>query len=209
MHKTQFVNVYLQLYLLLCLGSESLLSFFLFCSLCNTKATSRQTLLLHADGKKHRSKARAHHAANQPKQLEEAPDMKLSMENTLKSEVSYNKLVDEPKMQDFHTDETVHINSETVDGNLPSSKKRKHQASKTDGTRKKAGSEASGEGNGEVIQAEDAEMSSKKVKNSEPKEDKLAECRPTNTCEDFKTDVKWKKLIKSALKTVCIFFIIS
>ncbi|EPS63259.1 hypothetical protein M569_11529 [Genlisea aurea] len=36
-----------------------------FCSLCNTKATSKQTLLLHADGKKHRAKARAHHAAKE------------------------------------------------------------------------------------------------------------------------------------------------
>ncbi|XP_052487357.1 UBP1-associated proteins 1C-like [Gossypium raimondii] len=37
-----------------------------FCSLCNTKVTSQQTLLLHAEGKKHRAKARAFHA-KQPK----------------------------------------------------------------------------------------------------------------------------------------------
>ncbi|CBI27867.3 unnamed protein product, partial [Vitis vinifera] len=43
-----------------------------FCSLCNTKATSKQALLLHADGKKHRAKARAFHAANEPKQKEES-----------------------------------------------------------------------------------------------------------------------------------------
>ncbi|KAJ0029808.1 hypothetical protein Pint_13446 [Pistacia integerrima] len=174
-----------------------------FCSLCNTKATSRQTLLLHADGKKHRAKARAHHAANQPKQSEEAPDMKLSMENTAKGEVSNNKHVEEPKVQDFHKDETMHINTETVDENLPSSKKRKHHASENDGTRKKAGSEASGEaGNGEVIQAEEAERSLKKVKNNVLKEDKLAECISANISEDCKTQIKWKKLIKSALKTL-------
>ncbi|XP_031254225.1 UBP1-associated proteins 1C-like [Pistacia vera] len=173
-----------------------------FCSLCNTKATSRQTLLLHADGKKHRAKARAHHAANQPKQSEEAPDMKLSMENTAKGEVSNNKHVEEPKVQDFHKDETMHINTETVDVNLPSSKKRKHHASENDGTRKKAGSEASAEaGNGEVIQAEEAERSLKKVKNNVLKEDKLAECISTNISENCKTQIKWKKLIKSALKT--------
>ncbi|XP_078432125.1 zinc ion binding protein [Wolffia australiana] len=34
-----------------------------FCSLCNTTTTSKQTLLLHADGKKHRSKAKAFHAS--------------------------------------------------------------------------------------------------------------------------------------------------
>uniref|UniRef100_A0A7N0ULN6 U1-type domain-containing protein n=1 Tax=Kalanchoe fedtschenkoi TaxID=63787 RepID=A0A7N0ULN6_KALFE len=36
-----------------------------FCSTCKTNATSRQALLLHADGKKHKGKARAFHAANQ------------------------------------------------------------------------------------------------------------------------------------------------
>ncbi|MBA0622288.1 hypothetical protein Godav_007845, partial [Gossypium davidsonii] len=40
-----------------------------FCSLCNTKVTSQQTLLLHAEGKKHRAKARAFHA-KQPEQTE-------------------------------------------------------------------------------------------------------------------------------------------
>jgi cell growth-regulating nucleolar protein len=32
-------------------------------SLCNTTTTSQQTLLLHADGKKHRAKAKAFHAS--------------------------------------------------------------------------------------------------------------------------------------------------
>ncbi|CAH2073836.1 unnamed protein product [Thlaspi arvense] len=36
-----------------------------FCSLCNTKATSQQTLLAHADGKEHRGKAKAFHAKQQ------------------------------------------------------------------------------------------------------------------------------------------------
>ncbi|CAI9286109.1 unnamed protein product [Lactuca saligna] len=45
-----------------------------FCSLCNTSATSKQTLLSHADGKKHRAKARAFHASKQPpKETEEQP----------------------------------------------------------------------------------------------------------------------------------------
>ncbi|CAN6456159.1 unnamed protein product [Victoria cruziana] len=37
-----------------------------FCSLCNTKTTSKQTLLLHAEGKKHKAKARGFHSANKP-----------------------------------------------------------------------------------------------------------------------------------------------
>ncbi|KAD1638209.1 hypothetical protein R6Q59_009372 [Mikania micrantha] len=44
-----------------------------FCSLCNTSATSKQTLLLHADGKKHRAKARAFHASKQQPKDSEAP----------------------------------------------------------------------------------------------------------------------------------------
>lgn len=40
--------------------------FYLFvCSLCNTKATSQHTLLAHADGKKHRGKAKGFHAKQQ------------------------------------------------------------------------------------------------------------------------------------------------
>lgn len=44
-----------------------------FCSLCNTSATSKQTLLLHADGKKHRAKARAFHASKEPPKVSEDP----------------------------------------------------------------------------------------------------------------------------------------
>ncbi|KAI5320147.1 hypothetical protein L3X38_039855 [Prunus dulcis] len=64
-----------------------------FCSLCNTKATSEQTLLLHAEGKKHRARARAIHAAKQqPEQPEEsALDTKPTPEN---------KQIEEPKLQD-------------------------------------------------------------------------------------------------------------
>ncbi|KAH0917033.1 hypothetical protein HID58_024693 [Brassica napus] len=36
-----------------------------FCSLCNTSATSQQTLLAHAEGKKHRGKAKSFHAKQQ------------------------------------------------------------------------------------------------------------------------------------------------
>ncbi|KAF2297554.1 hypothetical protein GH714_038690 [Hevea brasiliensis] len=54
-----------------------------FCCLCNTKATSKQTLLLHGDGKKHRAKARAFHAAKlqQTRQTESAQD-KTAMNGT-------------------------------------------------------------------------------------------------------------------------------
>lgn len=48
-----------------------------FCSLCKTTTTSKQTLLLHADGKKHRAKAKAFHVSQKQKDgAEQTPDVK-------------------------------------------------------------------------------------------------------------------------------------
>ncbi|KAK9060826.1 hypothetical protein SSX86_021532 [Deinandra increscens subsp. villosa] len=60
-----------------------------FCSLCNTSATSKQTLLLHADGKKHRAKARAFHASKQPPKDSEGltPNTVGKFENTQKTDL--------------------------------------------------------------------------------------------------------------------------
>ena len=62
------------------------------CSLCNTKATSKQTLLLHADGKKHRAKARAFHASKQtPVEADKsATDAKVAVEIAPNDEVTCN-----------------------------------------------------------------------------------------------------------------------
>ena len=129
-----------------------------FCSLCNTKATSKQALLLHADGKKHRAKARAFHAANEPKQKEESTQNgNVSTENISKDESIGNKNV-EAKMQNPPQMATVHDSLETENENLASKKKRKLDASDNNGDRKKVGGDASGElGNGEVIQVETEE----------------------------------------------------
>uniref|UniRef100_F6GYD2 U1-type domain-containing protein n=1 Tax=Vitis vinifera TaxID=29760 RepID=F6GYD2_VITVI len=129
-----------------------------FCSLCNTKATSKQALLLHVDGKKHQAKARAFHAANEPKQKEESTkNGNVSTENISKDESIGNKNV-EAKMQNPPQMATVHGSLETENENLASKKKRKLDASDNNGDRKKVGGDASGElGNGEVIQVETAE----------------------------------------------------
>uniref|UniRef100_A0ACD5WG36 Uncharacterized protein n=1 Tax=Avena sativa TaxID=4498 RepID=A0ACD5WG36_AVESA len=48
-----------------------------FCSLCNTTTTSKQTLLGHADGRKHRAKAKAYHSSQkQENGSEQIPDDK-------------------------------------------------------------------------------------------------------------------------------------
>ncbi|XVE97942.1 hypothetical protein REPUB_Repub03eG0062400 [Reevesia pubescens] len=170
-----------------------------FCSLCNTKATSQQALLLHADGKKHRSKARAFHSKQQPKQMEEsAPDTKVSTENIMNGESLENKSDGEAKLQDLPKDGHVKINSESANGDISSNKKRK-----LDGIDKNSGNDSLDEaGNGEIIQMVvdnvDTKRKSKKSKHDVVKEDKA---ESASTKEDNKWKIKWKKLIKAALNS--------
>lgn len=172
-----------------------------FCSLCNTKATSKQALLLHADGKKHRAKARAFHAANEPKQKEESTQNgNVSTENISKDESIGDKNVEEAKMQDPPQMATVHDSLETENENLASKKKRKLDASDNNGDRKRVGGDASGElGNGEVIQVERAEAEETVLQVKKTKHDASKE--PSSMKEDTKKKIKWKKLITSALKS--------
>lgn len=153
-----------------------------FCSLCNTSATSQQTLLLHAEGKKHRGKARAFHAKQQPNPTEEsAPNTNVPTENTAKVDSLCKKDVEVPKEQDPPKVATVAEN-----GIFLSKKKRKLNASENE----------NGRSNEEMIQDDTAEETKvkvkvKKAKNSVLKEDK----------EDAEVKIKWKKLITRALKS--------
>ncbi|XVF88839.1 hypothetical protein PTKIN_Ptkin19aG0083100 [Pterospermum kingtungense] len=175
------------------------------CSLCNTNATSQQTLLLHAEGKKHRAKARAFHAKQQPKQMEEsAPNTQVSTENKVNGDLLEDKSIGEAKPQDLPKDSHVQINSVGANGDISSNKKRKLDASVTVGVGKISGNDSSDEvGNGEVIQieaekAEDTKRKAKKSKHDIVKEDKA---EPATTKEHNKRKIKWKKLIKAALKS--------
>ncbi|CAL5442816.1 unnamed protein product [Camellia sinensis] len=170
-----------------------------FCSLCNTKATSKQTLLLHAEGKKHLAKARAFHAKQQPKPAEEpTPNAKVSSESNHKDELPGNLDVEQSNLNIG----PVHNISESGNGSLLSSKKRKNEASKNDSNREMAGGDISGElGSGEVIQVEITEKQEtkcqvKKAKQCVTDEEKIVECK-----EDANKKIKWKKLIKSTLKS--------
>lgn len=185
------------------------LSFYLLflCSLCNTKATSKQTLLLHAEGKKHRAKARAFHAANkQPEQAEKSTTNAVaSPESNQKDEMPTNLNIEQQKEKDPPVVDSMH-GSEANNGSLLS-KKRKLEASENDSTRDVAGGSVPGElGNGEVIQIERTEKQKskhqdKKAKHSATEEHKVVE--DSSTKEGSKKEIKWKKLIKSALKSVC------
>lgn len=133
-----------------------------FCSLCNTKATSKQTLLLHADGKKHRAKAKGFHAKQQSQSEQTAGDKKDATENVSNDE-SGQKKEDLPA--------PTGVGSNDVKEDSQTNKKRKLES--LDET-----------GNGEVIQAEEAQGK------SEPKKAK-------KKVDEKK--IKWKKLITSAL----------
>lgn len=106
------------------------------------------------------------------------------------------------------------MDSETTNGNLLSSKKRKNHGYENDGPVKKIAGDSSGEAmNGEVVQVErikkeEKERSSKKVKLNEQKEEKLSKCVFNNTNEEPKSKIKWKKLIKLALKSVSVLYLI-
>ncbi|XP_077247886.1 zinc ion binding protein [Tasmannia lanceolata] len=178
-----------------------------FCSLCNTHTTSHQTLLLHAEGKKHRAKARAFHAANkQPTQTEEStPSEKGSIHGHSKGETidaNNTKNVDEPKRKDLpKTSPLLSTKAEK-----PSKKKRKFDALGSVGAGNTECNNAGDFINGEVIQAERAETESR----SRPKKNKCADAAMQN---DDQTDdignsneatnqkINWKKLITSILKS--------
>lgn len=170
-----------------------------FCSLCNTKATSRQTLLLHADGKKHRAKARAFHNANrEPNKTEHpAPNPTAPSENTSNGEIFGSRDPEKLKMQEECRSMTVQNISETENSNLILKRKRKINEPEND---------TLGElGNGEVIQLESAqpeEMGSqlKKAKDELSKEDNVVGLEPSSS-RDAKKKIKWKKLITSVLKS--------
>lgn len=167
-----------------------------FCSLCNTSATSKQALLLHAEGKKHRGKARGFHAAKQqPKTEESNPDAKLQTGDAQRDELLGNEHSKEPKLQDSPKAETDISNSEAQKGTSPK-KKRKRDASENDGLLKKNNDDTSGDlGNGEVIH-ENAEA---KETRSQSKTDELVDSRSEK--QQTKKKIKWKKLITSALKS--------
>ncbi|KAH1067580.1 hypothetical protein J1N35_032567 [Gossypium stocksii] len=152
-----------------------------FYCLCNTKATSQQTLLLHAEGKKHRAKARAFHAKQQPEQMEaSALDTKALTENKANSESLENKPKGKAKPQDLPKDGHVQINSEASNGDISSKKKRKLDVPVTDITEIQSVDDSSGKACNVV------------------REDKAAFITDK---EDNKRKIKWKKFIKAALKS--------
>lgn len=169
-----------------------------FRSLCNTKATSKQTLLLHAEGKKHKAKARGFHAAKkQSNQMEETvPDKKLTVDDTPKcGEVAENGNIGAEKLQNQLEAKSELGKLEAENGTSHTKNKRKRDAVDGGSTEKTRDDDLS-RGNGEVIQATEAEI--ERIKDDIRVSKSLK--------EDLKKKIKWKKLITSILKSVCFFF---
>ncbi|KAJ1400694.1 Zinc finger, C2H2, LYAR-type [Sesbania bispinosa] len=160
-----------------------------FCSLCNTKATSKQTLLLHADGKKHRAKARAIQASKQePVQTDKsAPDAKVAMETAPNDKARDDKNAEQPKLQESSKQNSLNPGNEISS----EKKKRKLEALEGDLNKKSKNDTSVDMENGEVIQGDEAtgEINLKK------------ETVEPHCTSAVKNKIKWKKFIKSALKS--------
>ncbi|KAL9261565.1 UBP1-associated proteins 1C-like protein [Drosera capensis] len=180
-----------------------------FCSLCNSQATSKQTLLGHAEGKKHRGKARAFHAANQPKPVEEPAQTN----DDSKDKTNGKELLQHDRHMGDKKGE--HKNSPAEEGNTATDKKRKLDAAKDDANCKSSVLDNSVNfGNGKVVENKgEVEKTAKKAKTNghqehdeaksaklhSKKEDELVLSVSTNG--DLAKNVKLKKLIKSTLKS--------
>ncbi|KAL5728685.1 hypothetical protein ACHQM5_001738 [Ranunculus cassubicifolius] len=116
------------------------------CSLCKTTATSKQTLLLHADGKKHRAKARAYHASKQPPPPKETTEL-ASNTQALAGEVSKEGESVSNKAEETKLKSTS-AHTETQIETMPLEKKRKAQ-------------DSDDLSNGEVIQGKKAKQGEK------------------------------------------------
>ncbi|KAK9142279.1 hypothetical protein Syun_011679 [Stephania yunnanensis] len=168
------------------------------CSLCNTSATSKQTLLLHAEGKKHRAKARAFHASKQPpKPVEDPSNAKQPSDDDRKGESALtNDEAKEEALKATQCNGTVEEN-----GSLSGKKKRKHGGSDSGSDSGNIGNEVGEKSNGEVIQAKLAKEEPKRLKQETlafaAEEDEQAGV----TQESSDQKIKWKKLITSILKS--------
>ncbi|KAK9102508.1 hypothetical protein Sjap_019762 [Stephania japonica] len=168
------------------------------CSLCNTNATSKQTLLLHAEGKKHQAKARAFHASKQPpKPVEDPSNAKQPTDDDRKGESTpVNDEAKEEVLKATQCDGNVEEN-----GSLSGKKKRKHGGSDCGNDSGNNGNEVGEKSNGEVIQAKRAKKEPKRLKQETIAVAAEEEEQAGVTQEPGVQKIKWKKLITSILKS--------
>uniref|UniRef100_A0A1D1XRN8 Uncharacterized protein C16C10.8 n=1 Tax=Anthurium amnicola TaxID=1678845 RepID=A0A1D1XRN8_9ARAE len=169
-----------------------------FCSLCNTTTTSKQTLLLHADGKKHRAKAKAFHATQkQAKQPEESAPNKDSI-NGIPTVDSIQTNNIENLGNDMQRDTYAAVEEVDV-----LKKKRKTGISKhTDAGNQVDGENGTDIADGEVIQSNEGEE--KNNKKRKKRAESISQTEDHQAANGHAKEVsgqkiKWKKLAISIL----------
>ncbi|KAJ6993636.1 LOW QUALITY PROTEIN: hypothetical protein NC653_016694 [Populus alba x Populus x berolinensis] len=145
----------------------------------------KQALLLHADGKKHRGKAGVF----------KLPSNNLNRQkNLLLIQMRSKKLQDTPSVDSADT------NTEIENGKLPSKRKRKVDASGSDGTGNKTKDGAANEvGNSQVEtrKSDDVETQLKKAKHNALKDDKATSPKKEDNKKNIK---KLKTLVQRSLQ---------
>lgn len=167
-------------------------------SLCNTNTTSKQTLLLHADGKKHRAKARAFHAARKQstQTVEPTSNTEIADGKPPAKSIESNGFL---KADESRDEETAKLVAEVEN---ESSVKRKRKNDVIEDFAKDNDKNVHDLNNGEVIQARDTggEGRPNKKKHVEDHHDKQCHGK-----EFSQHKIKWKKLVTSTLQMVCAF----
>ncbi|RLN22857.1 UBP1-associated proteins 1C-like [Panicum miliaceum] len=152
-----------------------------FCSLCNTTATSKQALLLHADGKKHRAKAKAFHTSQkQANGAEQTADVKeTGAVRTIESaQANGGKSSDHERDEEKEAGKRKGMDDIAI--KEPDNTKRQHLTSSNIG---------------DVIQSKDG-ISENKTKSTADELAGVADCKSVQ-----KQKIKWKKIITKTLKT--------
>lgn len=149
-------------------------------------------MLLHADGKKHRAKARGFHAKQQ---ASDTVQTNPSAENDATNQVTENKDIGDSKDLNSSKVASLHDGSGVENNSLESSKKRKLEASENGDAHHKSGVDASSE----LSNGAETEVTTRS------KKAKLSAKEDHSKLDLTEKNIKWKKLIASALKSVSIF----
>ena len=157
---------------------------FKFCSLCNTTTTSKQTLLLHADGKKHRNKAKAFHASKNENGLPK---------NNVEANISGTH---SPEKKILDNVQEVKAIYKADDEGLPRKKQKIEASDKI---------ESKDMTDGEVIQSNDLRDEVNRKSNNSPQSVRLdhsCDARHNDNKNSSDHKIKWKKMIITVLKSV-------
>uniref|UniRef100_A0A0E0FNL3 U1-type domain-containing protein n=1 Tax=Oryza nivara TaxID=4536 RepID=A0A0E0FNL3_ORYNI len=152
-----------------------------FCSLCKTTTTSKQTLLSHADGKKHRAKAKAYHASQkQANGVEQTPKETVGAPVTESAQVNNERSTENERGVDNDAAKRKRANDTTSEE--PDNTKRPNNLSVN---------------SGEVVQSSNEEAETK-AKSKGTKDELVSSA---NLKGSKKQKIKWKKIITKVLQT--------